>query len=448
MWLNIFKIKMVINVKKLLSILAIFFIFQTNSFADGINMHTLNNGLRVILKSDTSNQIVAANLFIDVGSIRENPEDSGITNLTQTLLLKGSKNRTALQIAEEIESMGGEINSSASEDYSTVEVMTATPDIYKALDILYECVFFPTFPQDEIDKEIDNTLSYMKLKEDDKFYLCFKELKKLLFQGHPYSMPVEGTEETVPTFDKKEITEFYKSFYCPDNMILCVVGNFNEQKMLAEIKKNFGKIKRQSKPTFTVSKDFREKTKETIKTKEIEQSFVIIGYIGPKIQEDDYPALKVAASILGGGMSSRLFVELRDKQGLAYAVGAAVPSRKIASPFITYIGTKPESTEIARQGLLDEVEKLKKGTISQEELDRTKNYIIGNFLIDHQTNSKQAWYLGFYEMMAMGFEFDNEYPKKIQEVTIKDVQKAARKYLNHPTTSILKPPAEINSGSM
>lgn len=402
-------------------------------------MYTLKNGLKVILQQGTSNNIAAATLFIKVGSVNENLEENGLTNLTQTLLLKGTKHRSALQIAEEIEGLGGELNESAMEDYSEVSIVTASPDIYKALDVLSDCVFNPTFPIKEIEKTKKNILSQIKLKEDDKFYLCYREFKKVLFKGHPYSMPVEGTEKTIPTFTKEQIEKHYKNYYFPQNMILSVVGNFDEDKLTDTIENKFGGIRRKAKPIFSVSKRFSRKTKETVLTKKLEQSFIIVGYLGTAIKSEDYPALRVTAAVLGSGMSSHLFSELRDKRGLAYVVGAALPFRELVSPFILYIGTKPESIEESKNGLLEGVSYLQNRKITDEELSRAKNYIIGNYLIDHQTNSKRGWYLGFYELIGVSYQYDENYPKLIESVTKDDVYRVAKKYLNYPTISILKP---------
>lgn len=406
---------------------------------DAMRTLVLKNGLSVILKPDSSNNIVAATLFINVGTISENPKQNGLTNLTQTLLLKGTKKRTALQIAEKIDRLGAILNQSAGDDYSEVYTVANSDDIYIALDLLAECVFSSTFPQEELVKAKRNILSYIKLREDDKFYLCYKELKKKLFQGHSYSMPVYGTEETVPVFTREHVAEHYARQYYPGNMILSVVGNFSERKMISKIKKSFGRIHRTANPTLLVSKDFRKKAKNTTLSKKIEQTFIIVGYLGTKIGDKDYCALKIASAVLGSGMSSRLFTELRDERGLGYVVGAAAPSRRAVSPFLLYIGVKPERSEEAKRELLEQVSRLRSEQVSDEELDRAKNYLIGRFFIDHQTNRKQSWYLGFYETMGLGYQYDELYPQLLEKVTKQDVRRVARKYLEYPTISILKP---------
>jgi predicted Zn-dependent peptidase len=403
-------------------------------------MYVLDNGLRVIFKPTQANNIFAIDCMIDVGSIYEFQDKAGITNFTQTLLMKGTKKRRADEIALELESMGASMGTDAHEDYVEVSAISILEDADKVLEIMADVVFNPSFPEDEVEKERRNILDSIRLSEDNKFVFTYKNFRKLLYgESHPYGRPVEGTPETVKSISRGEILQHHSKYYQPSNMIVSVVANMEKDEILSLLKKYIPKATGEPPVLVSADKKTGERSRFEVKRKEIEQAFIIVGYQTCGISDEDYITLKVISSLMGEGMSSRLFVRLRDEQGLAYSVGCAMPSRKLRSHFFAWIGTKPENITQAKDGMINEIERLKSELVNMEELDRAKKYIIGRFLLDHQTNIRQAWYLGWYEMLGVGRNYDDQYTKFINNVTREDIIRCARKYFNTAAVEILRP---------
>lgn len=404
-----------------------------------VSMKILDNGLKVIVKQNNANQIFAAVCMIDTGLFFEETTKVGITNFVQRMLQKGTKTRTAEQIADTIESVGGFISASASADFAEASVVSLVDDYELSLEMLSDVLFNPIFPNDEIEKERKLILDHMRLEEDDTFEYTYKNFLDTLYAGHNYQYMSEGTPETVKSIQTQDLIDYHKKFYVPSNMIISVVSNIPAEQAFKTIQKYFGQ-KSPAKPAkISVSKDFEIKAKNKTLNKKVQQGFLTFGYITAPVTSDDYPAIKVINSVLGEGMSSRLFVELRDKKGLAYAVGSIAPSRKDKGHILGYIGTKPETLEESKTEMERVFNELIEKEIPEDELNRCKNYIAGRFLMDHERNVRQAWYLAWFEIMGKGYQFDEKYPEAIKNVTPKDIMKVANKYFLAPTTVMLKP---------
>jgi len=408
-----------------------------------VKEYTLENGLKVLLLPSQRNELVAVDVLVNVGLATEKGYPAGITNFVQRLLLKGTKNRDAYKIALDIEEVGGEIETSMGEDYAEVYVVLLCDKMERGLEVLSDVIFNPTFPTQEVEKERKMIISSIRQAEDDKFEATKMLFVSTLYGEHPYAYPILGYEDTVKEIKREDLVNYHTRFYHPNNMVLAAVGKFDEEKMLALIKKYFGDKRKgeifepKYPPLASLSKDV-----EVYKEKDVEQAFIILGYPGVSVSSPDYPALKVLNAMLGAGMSSRLFRNLRDKEGLAYAIGSFFPTRRDIGEFAIYMGTKYENVEKAKEGILAEIRRIREEGISTEELERAKNYIEGTFKIAHQRNRRQAWYLAWYEMLGVGWEFDRKYLELIRGVTAEDVKRAAEKYLKHYVMALLKPEGE------
>jgi len=408
-------------------------------------MKVLPNGVRLIVKPNRSNRILAIECFFAAGSYYERGEDSGISNLLCSTMLKGTKKRSALQIAETMEAIGGEIGAAAGEDFSEVSTISTVEDLDTALDVLSDVILHPTFPPDEIEKEREATLAAIRQIEDNSFQYAYRAFRALLYQGHPYALPLTGTSETVRAITREQIADLHRDFFTARNMLVVVVGDVEPEAIARKIGRAFADMRTGRTEQFTASKAFRPRLRTKTLTKEIEQAVIILGFVTDRARSEDYVPLKVAASVLGSGgsVSSRLFVRLRDRRGLAYAVGCAMPGFLDRSHFYAFIGTKPESVDEARDGLLEVVRGLATEPIPAAELERAKNQIIGQFRIAHQRNSNQAHFLGLYEMIGLGAPYDEKYPERVKQVTTEQVKAVAAKYFaGGPTVTILRPPAK------
>jgi len=405
-------------------------ITKSNSMNNKITKHTFDNGLILIHKKTEPLPIVEIELFINVGSFTETEKNSGITNLVQTLLLKGTKNRTAEQIAIEIESIGGTISSDSDDDYSTISVSIPSKHFSEAITILSDVLLNPNFPQEELEKEKKVILAAIKSREDHIFNVASDTLIKNLYKEHPYSMINLGNYESIKNITRNDIINWYNRYYGTPNIIIVVVGNVSFKETINNVKKRFSTIPKVQNSK-VILKEPELVSNETITLKKkFEQSYLMYGYLVPQINNNDYPVLKVLNTYLGSGMSSQLFQELREKSGLCYETGSFYPSKKYTSRFIIYLGLDKSKINEAKKKIDSIIDELKLKKISENKLDEIKNHIKGVYLLDHQRNSRQAWFLGWWEILGKGYEYDEQYLTDITKVNSEDIVKVANKYFN------------------
>jgi len=403
------------------------------------SMERLDNGLTLLSRRTKANSILGVICLIRTGSFYELSEQNGITNLVQSLLMKGTERFTSAELALALESEGISMNVDASEDYASVSAEATVDQLDKVLDLMSEVLLHPTFPPEEVEKERRNAIAYIHLQEDDKFSLAFKNLREILFEGHPYSQNPEGRPETLEQISRSQILKFHNRFYKPPNMILAIVGDVPHAPLKKSVERFFGSGVLEPFEIVSLDKKIDPTPKSRELKKSLEQGFITMGYIGVPMNHKDYPALRVASALLGEGMASRFFSDLRDKQGLAYAVGSFYMNLKYQGSVIGYIGTRPESISQARSGMQEMFTKLSEKPIPEEEMERARNFIIGKFLINHQTNLKKAFYLAWFEMYGLGWAFDDQYPDMIRSVLANDVRRVARKYFRSPSIVNLVP---------
>lgn len=401
----------------------------------------LDDGMTVIVNENHSADIVVLDLFIKVGSINEDEKNNGITHFVQKVLLKGTKNRTALQIAKEVESIGARINVNTAQDYTEIYIQSLNKHFDIGLDILSDIVMNPVFDQKEVEKERNIIMSEIELQEDRTFNYVYNIFLETTYPNHPYRFLTIGNKDSIKDLTAEMLKEHYQKYYLPENMILCISGKIDAKEVISKVTTVFSKFKSEEllaeRDKVKISK-INQNKKNYVK-KEIEQAFVILGFTAPEVDNSDYTAMKVINSVLGVGMSSRLFRKLRDSEGLAYSVGSFYPTRLDSSRLVVYIGTDKEKVAESIERILGEISELKTVLIPKEELERAKKYLKGNFALEHQTNKSQAWYLGFYEILGKGFDYDKMYPLEIEQVTEKDVKKVANKYFDNYTLVVVEP---------
>jgi predicted Zn-dependent peptidase len=410
--------------------------------APRVKKAVLPNGLTVLVKEDHKAPIVALEAFIKVGAEYETDRLCGIRNFCQSLILKGTKTMSAFDIALQLESAGGLIDTSTAPDYIEVSVVARPEGLKVGLDILADVIRNPVFPEQEVVKERRVILAQIDKLNDDKFESAYDLFKDTLYQGHPYSRPILGTKQSVEAIGRDDLVAFHKSHYLANETIIAVAGDVKANYIIREISQAFESFtpKAGSSPQQAeLVEPKKVKSTKVIKARKVKQAFLILGFLAPSVGAKDYPALKVINTILGSGMSSRLFEDLRGVVGLAYEVGSFFPTRKGPSHYCIYLGTRPENLSRAKELVIAEIKRIKDELVSGEELARAKSFCLGSFALDHQQNSRQAWHLGWYELLGLGFDFDSIYPSLVEQVTSEDVRRAAKKYFNCHTLVVLRP---------
>ncbi len=406
--------------------------FYSANAEEAVKRVVLKNGIVLLLQERHSIPTVVFSIKIKAGSIYEPDELAGLANLTADILTEGTKNRTAKQISEEIDFVGGKIGTSANADYAEASLSILKKDINLGLDLLSDILMNPAFDEKEIERERSQTLAGILNEKDDPGAIASKAFSKILYLKHPYWRPVDGLEDTLPKIKKDDIVNFYKKYYKPNNTIMAVVGDITLEEAVLLIEKHFGKWEKSkvSLPKIPSPVKLTNKNVELI-DKDLTQATIHLGHIGISRKNPDFYTLIVMNYILGGGgFSSRLVEDIRDNQGLAYSVHSGFDARLYEGPFKVTMQTKNENANKAINAILKHIEDIRANPVKDNELNDAKSYIVGSFPLRLDTNSKMAGLLSLIEFYDLGLNYFTEYPKKINAVTKEDILKAAKKYLD------------------
>jgi zinc protease len=407
----------------------------------------LKNGITLIAIENQTADLIAGRLFFkSAGAMWESPQKSGLFHLLATVITKGTKNLSAQEIAEQTESIGASLGADASSDYFVLSLKTVAADFAQMLKLAGEILRFPTFPEAEVEREKQITRQNIRSQLEQPFNVAFNQLRDIMYPNHPYGLSILGTEETVEELTRFDLVECHQDYFRPDNLIISLSGRLNLEDAIALVEEVFGDW--EIPPSSLVMPEITQlvpQPNRAITPQETQQSIVMLGYLGAAVKERDYAALKLLSTYLGNGLSSRLFVELREKRGLAYDVSAFYPTRLEKSQFVIYIGTAPNNTAFALEGLRSEAERLRHTELTPQELQAAKNKILGQYALGKQTNAEMAQLFGWYETLGLGIEFDTQFQDAIEQVTVEMVRQVANDYFIEPYISMVGPADSVTS---
>ena len=399
----------------------------------------LPGGLTVLVRQNAATPVAAASLFVRMGSRWETEDDAGISHLLQQVLVKGTTSRSALEVAETAENLGGGISASADLDYSEVRAIALARHWRAMLELIADVVLRPALPAAEIDGERRATLTALRSRQDQPFPLAMDTLMSHVYGDHPYGRPILGRPAALERIDRARLVAHHQRFYRAPRMILAVSGDVDARLVMAEVARLFADAPAgpaETEPTLPAA---TARADRTVIVRPSAQAQVLAGFLAPPTSHPDYAAVKVLATALGGGMAGRLFTEVRDKQGLAYSTGGAYPSRLGPGVLFTQAGTAPANQARAEAAMLGELERIRREPLTPTELTRAKGYLLGQFALDRRTNARLAWYDGFFESLGVGPGFAERYVRAVEAVTVEDVQRVAHAYLGAPTVVTLGP---------
>lgn len=400
----------------------------------------LDNGLVVLVTENPVADIVAARLFLRAGTGHEQATEAGLFALLTSLLTKGTDRLSSMAIAEQVESMGASLSSDTSADYSLLSLKTVSADFEPILALAAHLLRSPAFPTAELNLEQRLTLQSIRSMQEQPFTVAYNALRSAMYGDHPYARPGIGTAETVSSFTRDQLRHTHETYFRPDNMVISICGRITPEAAVNLITQHFGDWQA---PTDSVPElvypPLPTQVSQQVLPQDTNQTIVMVGYQAPPVKHPIYAALKLISTYLGNGLSSRLFVELREKRGLAYDVSAFYPTRLGMSQFVAYMGTAPENTAVALAGLRHESERLMAEPLTPEELTATKNKLLGQYALGKQTNTQIAQLLGWYEVLGLGTGFDRSFQDEIAAVTLEDVQAAAQDCFLTPYTIQLGP---------
>jgi predicted Zn-dependent peptidase len=408
--------------------------------AQAVRREQLPNGMTVIVRESPATPVVALSLLVRTGSRWERPEQAGISNFVHAVMVKGTARRTGAQLAETVASLGGKISAAGDVDYSGINAQALARFWKELLGITAELALEPRMTADDVQLERDWLLSRIQRRSDNPSARAFDEFYAAVYGGHPYGRPVLGTPETLRRIEPPALVDFYRASYTPERMVLVVSGQVNGDEVVAEARRLFAGLPRGGGVTPPANSAPPPASRRLVVEQPAQQVQILAGGLAPALDHPDHAAVKVLSAVLGGGMAGRLFAELRDRQALAYTAAAYYDAVKEPGLLTLYLGTAPDNAERAEAALLKEIERIRREPVTVQELARAKGYLLGAYAMDRRTNARQSWYLGFYEVEAVGLDYPERYRQAVTAVSAADVQRAARAYLAAPTVVILRPP--------
>jgi predicted Zn-dependent peptidase len=412
--------------------------------APTVARHVLPNGVVVLVREDPAVGVVAASLVVRSGSAFETTETAGVTNFLQRSLLRGTKRHSGVALLEAAEELGGTLRAfgggpSAGVDYVELRGTAIARNWEPLLTLLAEVALEPTLPADELEKERALILGDLQTRADQPFEGAVDAALADLYAGHPYAWPALGRAESVARLTRDALLERYAAAYRADRMVLAVAGGVPRQRVIAVAERLFKAVPGAAGRTAPAAGEAVPRGERRLVERDARQAQVLVGFLAPPFTHPDYAPMRVLAAVLGGGMSSRLFVELRDRRGLAYSTGVLTTNRTGPSLFLPYLGTAPANTDAAVAAMLAEVDRLRRDPVEERELARAKAWLLGNLAMDRRTSARRAWYLAVFELLGGGWDWPERYARAVEAVTVADLTRVAERYLARPTVVVLRP---------
>ena len=395
--------------------------------AGAIEKHVFENGLTVLVREDHAFPLISLQLSAQGGLRQETVELNGLSQMTASAWIKGTKAHTADQIAELTEGLGMDLGSFSGRNSFGLEMEFLKEQWPAALDLLKELIVHPTFPDEEIVKVKEAMKAAIRQREDSIFAFSALALKKKLFPGHPYSMEEEGTMESVEAIRREDLVTFYERFAVPDNMVLSVFGDIDAGDVLSDLKKNLGGMERRPVTLESRAAVPLDGAREQKLVMDKEQAMVLFGFHGAALGEDDTYGLEIATAILGSPFSGRMFNNIREQLGHAYTLGGNyVPGLDVGLVYF-YVMTNDEEIGKVSELLKKEIGSMQTELVSEKELNDIKTYLKGAFRASQETNSALAFMAGLDELYGFGFEKYLRYDAKIDRVTREEVRDIAKR---------------------
>ncbi|MCG3147682.1 MAG: hypothetical protein PCFJNLEI_01123 [Verrucomicrobiae bacterium] len=392
-----------------------------------IQKFDLPNGLRILVREDPKLPLVDIQALCKGGVIAETPANNGVTKLTARILVKGTKTRTADQIAETVESLGADLNGFAGNNSFGVSARAMTEDLDQILDLFADVLINPIFPDDKLTRERSVQLSELKAEQDQVLRSCQQLLRETMYTKHPYRFNALGTPATLAKLTRTDLADFHRRYAVPNNIVIAVFGNVKAADIRKKLESKFGALK-PGQPEFNTGGAERlTAAARKVAEKNKEQAVLLIGYSSADIFSPDRYALDLLNEVYSG-LGSRLFIRLRDELSLCYYTGAFQLLGLEPGFFAFYVGTTPDKVELCEKEIFAEVEKLKTTGLTDEELDRAKASLIGQRKVQMQDNGQLAMTVGLDELYGLGYENFRTVEAKYRAVTLDEIKRIANAY--------------------
>jgi zinc protease len=406
--------------------------------------HVFPSGLKLLVLRDASVPIVAVRATW-VGGLRyEDERSNGISHMLAALLSRGTKSRSAEQIMNEVEGMAGSISGYSGRNSLGLQAEFLSRYLERGFDLVADCLLNATFSDEELDKERRIVIDDIRAQEDNLGQVTFRLFHSGMWKKHPYRLDSLGTPDSVASFTRRKLLQHFRRFYAIDNLTIAVVGDVEPNRVIAKVATLFADASEAGAPQPEVTVEpVAEGPRQVFKFMAKEQAHVVLGFPGVTFANPDRFSLEILAHVLSG-QGGRLFSEIREKRALAYRVSAFSLEGMDPGYFAVYVATSPEKVEEAVHAIRQELKAMADNGISAEELQRAQRYLIGTHAIGLQRKSAIAAALAFYEAYGQGWRSYRLYGDNIMKVTVADVVRVARKYLDpkREVAAVVEPPAQ------
>lgn len=399
----------------------------------------LDNGMTVITETMPSVRSITMGLWFNVGSRDEEPDQAGLTHFMEHMMFKGTPKRTSTQISEFFDGLGAQFNAFTSKESTCYHARFVDDKLEDVLEALSDMVINSSFEQKEIDVERKAVIEEIARTEDDPADFVYELFSRKGLDGHKLGLPILGTRERVATYTHDECQAFHDEHYHAGNLVLAAAGNIEHQKLVELAQRYFATMR-------SGTKHKRELTAQALHSgvfsqkRDIEQAHIIIGYPWIGSGEDRVAVSNVLSSIIGGSMSSRLFVEVREKRGLVYAIYASPTHYQGLGFWSVYAGTRPDNLEEVVSITKAEIARLAEEKVGKEELQRNINMLCGQLPLSLETTMSHMVRLGRRETLGLKHYSIDETLENHRAVTADDIQAMAQEFLTvDPTIAVISP---------
>ena len=397
---------------------------------------TLDNGIRITARRVPHYNSVAVGVWVKTGSTCETPEENGISHLIEHMLFKGTQNRTAKQIAVDMDRIGGQINAFTSKECTCYHARVVPDKTDVALDVLADLFRNSVLDENELEKEKGVVLEEIAMVNDDIEELTHEKISELFFTGTTLSKPILGTAKNIKRFTRDDLISYIERHYYPANVVISAAGGFDEERLLDSIEERFGDYARGGmKEKNECDSPFSPQPRRLFIDKEAEQTHLCLAFPGCTFADDERFSLSVLNNILGGGMSSRLFQSIREEKGLAYSVYSYPSIYSFAGMFSLYAGTTAVNADNVVSLMKKELDRLKRERISEADFIQGKDQLRGNYVLSMEGSNALMSAMGKSLLLLDEIYDEEETIKKIEAVSLDRVNALIDRIFEYPKMS-------------
>lgn len=388
---------------------------------------TLKNGLRVITAPMAGTQTAAIVVMVGVGSRYESEKEAGLSHFIEHMFFKGTQKRpTTLHISSELDAIGGEYNAFTSKDHTGYWAKVDAKHFDTALDVVADMYLNSKIDEEEIKKEKGTIIQELNMYEDTPTRNVGDIFESLLYGKNPLGREIIGYKKTISSFKRKDFIDYMNRFYTANDTVIAVAGKINEKKVLKSVEKYFSNMRKGKKPQILKVKEDQKKPAAFLKFKKTDQTHFVLGVRAYHQNHKDRFALSLLSVILGGNMSSRLFIEVREKRGLAYYVRTGTDTFSDCGYLATQAGVEHKNMKLAIETILSEYARMAREKVSEEELRRAKDYISGKSVMGMESSDEVASFFIDQEFIRKKILTIEEILERLEKVTAADIMRVAQ----------------------